>query len=52
MRTKKKLDNIIWHIENNRKVLGDERTLDDVLISLGNWSKELTNKNVLEAEEC
>lgn len=34
MATKKELENIIWHIETNRKVLGDKRTLDDVLKSL------------------
>jgi hypothetical protein len=51
MRTKKKLDNIIWHIENNRKVLGNERILDDVLKSLKNWSRELINKSVLEVED-
>lgn len=30
----KKILNVIWHIETNRKVLGDIRTLDDVLASL------------------
>lgn len=41
MDTKRKLDNILWHIETNRKVLGDKRTLDDVLRALKNWSKKL-----------
>jgi hypothetical protein len=51
MGTKKKLDNIIWHIETNREVLSDERTLDDALKSLKNWSKELTNESVLKVEK-
>ncbi|MDF2804877.1 MAG: hypothetical protein K0S61_4782 [Anaerocolumna sp.] len=51
MGTKKKLDNIIWHIETNREVLSDERTLDDALKSLKNWSKELINESVLKVEE-
>lgn len=29
-----KLENIIWHINTNRQVLGDARTLDDVLTAL------------------
>lgn len=27
----KQVNNIIWHIETNRKVLGDKQTLDEVL---------------------
>lgn len=34
MDMKKQLENIVWHIETNREVIGDKRTLDDVLISL------------------
>lgn len=36
-----RINNIIWHIETNRKVCGDTRILEDVLKSLKNWSKEL-----------
>lgn len=36
-----KLDNIIWHIEHNRKSLDDKVILDDVLYSLKNIKKEL-----------
>ncbi|MGH0686730.1 hypothetical protein [Bacillus mycoides] len=32
--TKEKLENIIWHIENNRDICGDTKTLDEVLTSL------------------
>lgn len=35
------IENIIWHIETNREVLGDKKTLDDVLESLKNWLREL-----------
>ncbi|MEG7950536.1 hypothetical protein J0795_29550 [Bacillus paranthracis] len=31
MEAKNKLENIIWHIKTNRVVLGDKRTLNDVL---------------------
>ena len=41
---KRRINNIIWHIETNRKVLGDQRTLDDVLKSLKNWQQELQNQ--------
>ncbi|PDZ06568.1 hypothetical protein CON03_07115 [Bacillus cereus] len=34
MNLKKKLGNIVWHIENNREVLGDTQVLDQVLESL------------------
>lgn len=30
MDIKRKLENIVWHIETNREILGDKRTLDDV----------------------
>lgn len=39
MKNKKALENILWHIETNRTVLGDKRTLDDVLRSLRNWKE-------------
>ncbi|MEM5666468.1 hypothetical protein AAHB94_33465 [Bacillus toyonensis] len=32
--TKQKIENIVWHIESNRKIRGDKLTLDDVLFSL------------------
>lgn len=52
--TERQIENIIWHIETNRKVLGDERTLDDVLKSLKNNSAEETcyklDKNKLITE--
>lgn len=32
----KMIENIEWHIETNRNVLGDKRTLDDVHKSLSN----------------
>ncbi|WP_035790240.1 hypothetical protein [Clostridium beijerinckii] len=38
--TERKLDNVIWHIETNRQVLGDKRTLDDVFQALKNWTEE------------
>lgn len=38
---KKKIENIVWHIETNREVLGDKRTLDDVLLSLKNILSEM-----------
>ncbi|WP_264170102.1 hypothetical protein [Clostridium estertheticum] len=41
MDIKTQLENIIWHIETNRKVLGDKETLDNVLKSLKNCTKEL-----------
>ncbi|WP_257147307.1 hypothetical protein [Bacillus thuringiensis] len=34
MNIKVKIENIIWHINTNRKILGDTRTLEDVLIAL------------------
>lgn len=34
MNLNKKLENIVWHINTNREVLGDTRTLDDVLTAL------------------
>lgn len=38
---KVKLNNIIWHIETNRKSLGSEITLDNVLESLKNLEKDM-----------
>ena len=37
---KKQIENIVWHIETNRRVAGDKRVLDDVLKSLKNFLKE------------
>lgn len=34
MSLNKKLENIVWHINTNREVLGDTRTLEDVLTAL------------------
>lgn len=39
-KTKRTVDNMIWHIETNRKILGNQRILDDVLKSLKNWQQE------------
>lgn len=36
-----KIDNIIWHAETNRNVLGDTRILNEILNSLKNIRKEL-----------
>ncbi|KAA1807143.1 MULTISPECIES: hypothetical protein [Bacillus] len=38
---KKKLGNIIWHIENNRGIIGDTKVLDEVLDSLKGIESEL-----------
>ncbi|WP_416808880.1 hypothetical protein [Bacillus thuringiensis] len=48
MSLKKKLGNIVWHIENNREVLGDTQVLDQVLESLKGLESELP-QNVEEA---
>lgn len=40
---KRQIENIIWHIETNREVLGDKRTLDDVLKALKNCTEQLKN---------
>lgn len=37
---KKQIENIVWHIETNRRVEGDKQVLDDVLKSLKNLLKE------------
>ncbi|MBS5886542.1 hypothetical protein [Clostridium sp.] len=37
---KKQIENIVWHIETNRRVAGDKQVLDDVLKSLKNLLKE------------
>lgn len=37
---KKQIENIVWHIETNRRVAGDKQVLDDVLKSLKNFLKE------------
>lgn len=41
---KRGLNNIIWHIETNREVLGDTRTLDDVFQSLRNMGEPYISK--------
>ncbi|AEA15505.1 MULTISPECIES: hypothetical protein [Bacillus] len=48
MSLKKKLGNIIWHIENNRKIIGDTKVLDQVLESLKGIESELP-KDMKEA---
>ncbi|MED2213115.1 hypothetical protein P4V91_08195 [Bacillus thuringiensis] len=40
MNVKKQLENVVWHIETNRKVLGDQKTLDDVLVALKRMASE------------
>ncbi|QEL79400.1 hypothetical protein DN407_12485 [Bacillus sp. JAS24-2] len=45
---KKKLGNIIWHIENNRGVIGDTQVLNQVLKSLKGIESELP-KDMREA---
>lgn len=40
METNEKLRNVIYHIKTNRFVLGDERTLNDVLEALENMVNE------------
>ncbi|WP_312498248.1 hypothetical protein [Bacillus luti] len=45
---KKKLGNIIWHIENNRGIIGDAQVLDQVLESLKGIENELP-KDMREA---
>ncbi|MEB9437419.1 hypothetical protein P4I98_03910 [Bacillus cereus] len=40
MNVKKQLENVVWHIETNRDVIGDARTLDDVLIALKRMASE------------
>lgn len=44
MNMKKQLENVVWHIETNRKVLGDEKTLDDVLIALKRMVRDEESK--------
>ncbi len=41
MTLKKKIGNIIWHIENNRETIGDTKVLDQVLESLKGIESEL-----------
>ena len=38
---KNQIENIIWHIENNREVSGDTIVLNDVLKALKNIEKRL-----------
>ncbi|MGR5994786.1 hypothetical protein ACT7C9_18220 [Bacillus cereus] len=54
MSLKKKLGNIVWHIENNRGIIGDTKVLDQVLESLKGLENELhvapmTLENVKES---
>ncbi|AJG95811.1 hypothetical protein I6G77_04400 [Bacillus tropicus] len=46
MSLKKKLGNIIWHIENNRGIIGDTQVLDQVLESLKGIESELPKDTV------
>ncbi|MDA2130796.1 hypothetical protein [Bacillus cereus group sp. BfR-BA-01312] len=39
--TKEKIENITWHIENNRDICGDTKILNEVLTSL----KEIVNQD-------
>ncbi|HDR7254294.1 TPA: hypothetical protein QCW96_003646 [Bacillus pacificus] len=48
MNLKKKVGNIIWHIENNRGIIGDTKVLDQVLESLKGIESELP-KDMREA---
>ncbi|CAM4313746.1 hypothetical protein [Bacillus wiedmannii] len=48
MHLKKKIGNIIWHIENNRGIIGDTQVLDQVLESLKGIESELP-KDMREA---
>jgi len=41
MSLKKKFGNIVWHIENNRGIIGDTKVLDQVLESLKGIESEL-----------
>lgn len=41
MDLKNQIENIIWHIENNREVSGDTRVLNEVLKALKNIEKRL-----------
>ncbi|MEE3957843.1 hypothetical protein ACFVXR_17460 [Bacillus thuringiensis] len=45
MDIKRKLENIVWHIETNREILGDKRTLDDVWNALKIMVEKLKNEN-------
>jgi signal-transduction protein with cAMP-binding, CBS, and nucleotidyltransferase domain len=36
----KRISNILWHIDTNRKVIGDTQTLEDVRKSLSNMLEE------------
>ncbi|WP_255299080.1 hypothetical protein [Bacillus wiedmannii] len=41
MNIKVQLENIIWHINTNRKILGDTQTLEDVLIALQRVAEDI-----------
>ncbi|MED1539112.1 hypothetical protein [Bacillus pseudomycoides] len=51
MDTKKKLENIIWHIKMNRTVLGDETTLNHVLEALENMLDAYEDVNAAKINE-
>ena len=38
---KQYIDNMIWHIETNTKVLGEKRMLEDIYVALKNIQKLL-----------
>ncbi|HDR7624473.1 TPA: hypothetical protein QCX73_005374 [Bacillus mycoides] len=46
MNVKKQLENVVWHIETNRKVLGDKNTLDDVLVALKRMASEVKSEKI------
>ncbi|MDI6679737.1 hypothetical protein QMA02_28505 [Bacillus wiedmannii] len=46
MNVKKQLENVVWHIETNRKVLGNQKTLDDVLVALKRMASEVESEKV------
>ncbi|MGR5969536.1 hypothetical protein ACT7C1_21295 [Bacillus paranthracis] len=45
MEVKNKLENVIWHIETNRLVLGDEKTLNHVLEALKKYGAGTGKRN-------
>ncbi|MED0946206.1 hypothetical protein [Bacillus mycoides] len=47
MNIKTQLENIVWHIQTNRDVIGDKQTLDDVLISLKRMVRDEESKRAV-----
>ncbi len=41
-----KINNIIWHIENNRDIRGDKCVLDEILSSLKNIVNNKKERNL------